>query len=136
MKPGTVTASEMRMNHVKVCVFFLELSLNNKTTAEEKQYPLSPFHLSCAQNPSFQLESSSSTYRGVQVEVKHITTIISETVQVVPIKLSVKIVPLKVCTMFSQPDDLDLHSRSQLCLKLDTCFNCTIIVIFLTMFKL
>ena len=39
-----------------------------------------------------------------------------------PIKFSVKIVRLKVYVIFSQSDDLDLYSRSQLRLKLNKCF--------------
>ena len=45
-----------------------------------------------------------------------------ENVQAVPIKVAVKIIRLKVCIIFSQSDDLDLHSRSQLLLKRQ-CFN-------------
>ena len=48
-------------------------------------------------------------------------SIISETVEATSIRFAVKIVRLKVYTIFSQSDDLALHSRSQLCLKLDRC---------------
>ena len=41
--------------------------------------------------------------------------------QSIPIKFAVKIVRLNVYVLFSQSDDLALHSRSQLRLKLDTC---------------
>ena len=51
-------------------------------------------------------------------------------VQAMPIKFAVKIVRLKVYILFSQSDDLNLHSRSQLRLKRDTCFTCTTIVIY------
>ena len=40
-----------------------------------------------------------------------------------------KIFRPKVYIIFSQSDDLDLHSRSQLRLKLDKCFTCSVIVI-------
>ena len=40
-------------------------------------------------------------------------SIISETVQAIPIKLSVKKVRLKVYIIFSQSDELALHSSSQ-----------------------
>ena len=53
-----------------------------------------------------------------------------------PIKLAVKTVQLKVSIMFSQSDDLALHSRSQLCLKLEIFLIYTIIVISQTVFKL
>ena len=59
-------------------------------------------------------------------------SIILETVQAIPIKFDVKIVRRKVLIIFSQSDDLALHSRSQLCLKLDKCLTCTIIAIFWT----
>ena len=36
------------------------------------------------------------------------------------IRIAVKIVQLKVCIISSQSDDLALHTRSQLRLKLDT----------------
>ena len=49
-------------------------------------------------------------------------SIISETVQAIPIRFAVKIVRLKVCIIFSQSDDLALYSRSQLRLKLDTFY--------------
>ena len=48
-------------------------------------------------------------------------SIISETVETIPIMFAVKIVQLKVYIMLSQSDDLALHSRSQLRLKHDTC---------------
>ena len=57
---------------------------------------------------------------------------ISETFQAMPIQFAVKIVWRKVYTIFSQSNDLGLHSRSQLCLKL----ACTIIAISQTAFKL
>ena len=44
------------------------------------------------------------------------------------IKFAVHIVRLKVYKIFFQSDDLALHSRSQLRLKLDQCLTCTIIV--------
>ena len=53
-------------------------------------------------------------------------TIILDTVQAMLIKFAVR---LKVYIFFPQFYDLDLHSRSQLRLKLDKCFTCTIMVI-------
>ena len=42
--------------------------------------------------------------------------IISETIQAMPIKFAVKLVRLKVYNNYHcQSDDLDLHSRSQVC---------------------
>ena len=55
--------------------------------------------------------------------------IISETVQAIPIKFAVKIVRQKVYVIFSQSDDLAVHARSQLRLKVDKCLTCTIILI-------
>ena len=55
--------------------------------------------------------------------------IISETVQATPIQLTVEIVPTKGLYDHRQSNDLDLHSRSQLHLKIDNFFTCTIIVI-------
>ena len=48
-----------------------------------------------------------------------------ETVQAMPITFAVKIVQLNIyiIILFSQFDDLDLHSKSQLRLEQDTCFN-------------
>ena len=46
-------------------------------------------------------------------------SIISEIVQAISIKFAVKIVRLKVYIIFSQSDDLALHSKSQLRLKLE-----------------
>ena len=58
--------------------------------------------------------------------------IISETVQLQAmfIKFAVNIVRRRVytCIIFSQSDDIDLHSRSQRRLKLDYCITCAIIV--------
>ena len=48
-------------------------------------------------------------------------SIISETVQAIPIKFTVKIVRLEVYIIISQSDDLALHLRSQLGLKLNKC---------------
>ena len=48
-------------------------------------------------------------------------SIISETDQAISTTFAVKIVRLNVYTIFSQFDDLALHSRSQLRLKLDKC---------------
>ena len=62
--------------------------------------------------------------------------IILETVQAMPIMFVVKIVQLKVYIIFSLFYDLDLHSRSQLHLKLDKILTCAIIVICRTIFKL
>ena len=42
-------------------------------------------------------------------------------VQAIPIKFAVKIVRLKVYIIFSQSNDLALHPRSLLHLKLDKC---------------
>ena len=53
-----------------------------------------------------------------------------------PIKFAVKIVRLKVYIIFSQSDDLDLHSRSQLRRKLEKYFTCVVIVIYWIAFKL
>ena len=47
--------------------------------------------------------------------------IISETVEAMPIKFAVKIVRLKVYIIFSESDDLALHSRTQVHLTLDKC---------------
>ena len=44
--------------------------------------------------------------------------IISEAVQAIPIRFAVKIVQLNVFIIVSQSDDLALHSRSQLHLRL------------------
>ena len=54
-------------------------------------------------------------------------SIISKTVLAMPIKFALKIVRLKVYIIGSQSDDLALHPRSQVRLKLDK--RCTIIVI-------
>ena len=62
--------------------------------------------------------------------------IISETLQAIPIKFAVKIVRLKVYVIFSQSDDLALHSRSPVHLKHDKCLTCGIIAISQTVFKL
>ena len=56
-------------------------------------------------------------------------SIILETVQAMAITFAVKIVRLKVYIIFSQSDDLDLHSRSKLRLRLH-------IIYFFTVFKL
>ena len=48
-------------------------------------------------------------------------SIISETVQALPIKFDVKIVRLMLCIIFSQSDDPALYPRSQLRLNLDKC---------------
>ena len=63
---------------------------------------------------------------------------ISQTVQAMPIKFTVKIVRLKIYLIFSQTDDLTLHSRSQVRLKLGEFFliTCTIILIYRTIFNL
>ena len=53
-------------------------------------------------------------------------SIISETVQAMDIKFAVKIVQLNI--ICSQSDDLALHSRSQLRLKVDKC-----LIVFLIM---
>ena len=50
-------------------------------------------------------------------------SIISETFQAMPIKFAVQIFQLKVYIMFSQSNDLVLHSRSQLRLKTWQMFN-------------
>ena len=63
-------------------------------------------------------------------------SIISETVQAMPIAFDVKIVRLKVYTIVSQFDDLALDSRSRLRLKHDQCLTCTIISMSQTVFKL
>ena len=52
------------------------------------------------------------------------------------IKLAMEIVQRTVYVIFSQSDDINLHSRSQLHLKLDRFVNCPIIVISQTIFKL
>ena len=54
----------------------------------------------------------------------------------IPIKFAVMIVWLKVYIICSQFDNLTLHSRSQLRLKLYNCLTCTIIAISRTVFKL
>ena len=60
-----------------------------------------------------------------------------ETVQAMPIKFAVNIVRLKVNIICSQSDDIDVHSRSQLRLKLDKFVTCSVMVIFSAMaFKL
>ena len=43
-----------------------------------------------------------------------------------PITFAVKIVRLKVYMNHCQSDDIDLHSRSQVCLKLDYFLTCNI----------
>ena len=48
-----------------------------------------------------------------------------------PITFAVKIVELKADLVCAHSDHLDLHSRSQLRVKLDKCFTCTVIVIYL-----
>ena len=58
-------------------------------------------------------------------------SIISETVQAMPITFAVKLVLLNVYIIFSESDDLVLHSRSHPRLKLDT-----IIAISWTVFQL
>ena len=63
-------------------------------------------------------------------------SIILETVQALPIKFVVKLVRLKVYIFFSQSDGLDLHSRSQLRLKLEKFLTHIIIVISRIIFKL
>ena len=40
--------------------------------------------------------------------------------------------PTEVLYNICQSDDLDLHLKSQLCLKLDKCLTCSLIVIFRT----
>ena len=50
-------------------------------------------------------------------------SIISETVQTMPVNFAVMIVRLKIDVIFSQSDDLALHSRSRLRLKLDKRLN-------------
>ena len=50
-------------------------------------------------------------------------SVILETVQAMPITFAVRIVWGKVYISFSQSDDLALHSRSQLCLKLYKCLT-------------
>ena len=50
-----------------------------------------------------------------------------------PIKFAVKIVRVKVYIIAFQSDDFDLHSRSQLRLKHDNWFICTIIVMYRTL---
>ena len=62
-------------------------------------------------------------------------SIISKTVQAMPIAFAVKIVQLKFYIIFSQFDDLALHPRSLLCLKLDNCLTCAIIAISRTVFN-
>ena len=63
-------------------------------------------------------------------------SIISGTVQAIPINFAVKIVQVKVYIFFCQSDECYLHSRSQLRLRLDNWFMGTIIVIDRTLFKL
>ena len=64
-------------------------------------------------------------------------SIMSETVQAMPIVLAVNIVRQKVSIMFSHSSDyLAPHSRSQLLLILDKCFTCTITAISRTVFML
>ena len=67
--------------------------------------------------------------------MKIICLIISETVEAIPIT-SAKIVQLKVKLLFSQSDDLALHPRSQLHIKLDKCLTCTIIAVWTMILKL
>ena len=108
MKLSTVTASDMRMQHVLI-IMTLTFSQGHTDLNHENNKCL----------------------------------IISETVQAMPITFAVKIVQLKVYVIFSQSNDLALHSRSQLHLKFDKCLTCTsststssIITIFWTLFKL
>ena len=63
-------------------------------------------------------------------------SVILETVQAMPITFAVRIVWGKVYISFSQSDDLALHSRSQLCLKLYKCLTCTRIAISKAVLKL
>ena len=63
-------------------------------------------------------------------------SIISETVEAIPIKFAEKIVRLKVNINLSQSDDLAIPSRSQLRLKLDKCLTFTLIAIYGTVVKL
>ena len=49
-------------------------------------------------------------------------SIISRTFQAMPINFAVNIVRLKVYTICTQSDDLDCHSRSQLCLQFDNFY--------------
>ena len=51
--------------------------------------------------------------------MKIITSIISQTVQAIPIKFAVKIVRGKLNVIFSGADELGLHSKSHLRFKLD-----------------
>ena len=67
-------------------------------------------------------------------DLNHENNKCSETVQATPIKFAVKIVRLKDYAICSQCEDLSLHSRSQLCLKLDKCYTCTIVAISRTVF--
>ena len=55
-------------------------------------------------------------------------SIISETIQAMHIKFAVKIVRLKVYINFSQSDDFDLHSGSQLRLILDKILTSTMYI--------
>ena len=55
-------------------------------------------------------------------------SIISETVQAMPVTFAVQIVRLKVYKIMSPSDDLALRSRSRLRLKLVTFLTCGIIV--------
>ena len=61
--------------------------------------------------------------------------IISETVQPMPVKVTVEIAWLKVYIIFSQFDDLALHPRSKLRLKLDKYLTYIIIAISQTVSK-
>ena len=66
-------------------------------------------------------------------------SIISETVQAIPINFVVKILRLKVVYIinrFSVRSPCSSLSGSQLRLKLDKCFTCTIIAMYRTVFRL
>ena len=70
------------------------------------------------------------------MKITKLYSIISETVQAMSITFAVKIVRPTYCVIFSPSDDLALHPRSQLRLKRDKCFTCTIIAISRTVVSL
>ena len=63
-------------------------------------------------------------------------SIVSESVQAMPIMFAVRIVRLKFDIICSQSDDLALHPRSQLRLILDSFVTCTVIEMYRTVFQL
>ena len=98
---GTVTASDIGMHHV---LNYIELDLQSR---------------------------SHGSYNHENGKCSWWFFLSPKTFKAMPITFHVKIVRLKVYVIFSQFDDLDLHSSSQLRLKRDKFITCPIIVIYL-----